>query len=98
MGFQKGYDPKRNYEGRPKGSISPISRIRQIFNENPERFEAFLESYLTDEKNHKHIVEMLDGKPFQRTDVTSGGDKINITFDSVYNNEATRGPEDSSKG
>lgn len=66
-----------NYsQGRPKGSVSPITKVKQIFEENPEKFEAFVNAYMTDEKNLKHVVEMLDGKPHQATDVTTGGDKI----------------------
>ena len=54
-----------NPGGRPKGSVSPITRIRQIFAEQPDAFEAFVASYLANEQNQKHIVEMIDGKPKQ---------------------------------
>lgn len=71
--FQKGDDPRRNLEGRPEGSISPITRLKQIFKENPEKFEKFVQDYGEDPMNRKHIVEMIDGKPKQ----TLAGDKDN---------------------
>lgn len=49
--------------GRPKGSISVITRLKQIFQENPDDFEAFIRKYKENPMNEKHIVEMIDGKP-----------------------------------
>lgn len=60
--------------GRPPGSISPITKVKQIFEEDPERFKEFIESYIEDPANRKHIVEMIDGKPQQ--DITSKGERI----------------------
>lgn len=54
-----------NPSGRPEGSISPITRLKQIFNENPDDFEAFIKRYKENPLNEKHIVEMIDGKPKQ---------------------------------
>lgn len=59
-----------NPAGRPKGSISPITRIRQIFEESPEAFEQFIKGYMEDPDNRKHLVEMLDGKPKQALDIS----------------------------
>ena len=58
-----------NPNGRPKGSVSPKDRIRQMFESNPEQFDDFLDEYIKDPQNKKHVVEMLDGKPNQSTDV-----------------------------
>lgn len=63
-----------NPDGRPEGSISPITRVKQIFQENPEKFKEFIENYIEDPANRKHIVEMIDGKPKQ--DVTSAGEAL----------------------
>lgn len=63
-----------NPKGRPKGTTSPITRVKQIFEESPEEFDAFIKNYMADPLNRKHIVEMIDGKPVQ--DVTSKGEKI----------------------
>lgn len=65
-----------NPAGRPPGAISVIKRVREKFADNPEAFEAFIAEYIEDPANRKHVVEMLDGKPQQKTDITSGGDKI----------------------
>lgn len=55
--------------GRPKGSISPKDRIRHMFELNPSKFDEFLEDYLDDPNNRKHVVEMLDGKPNQAVEL-----------------------------
>ena len=62
MPFQKGHPPMG---GRPEGSISPITKIRQIFKDNPESFDRFVREYMEDPQNRRHLVEMLDGKPKQ---------------------------------
>ena len=59
--FKKGQSG--NPLGRPKGSISPIGAVKKIFEENPAEFAAFLEEYVKNPNNAKHIVEMIDGKP-----------------------------------
>jgi|SRR3990167_4084150 len=70
-----------NPTGRPLGSISVITMLRQMFADNPEDFKKFVKSYKTNKDNQRHIVEMLDGKPKQ----TIAGDKENplriITID-----------------
>jgi len=59
--------------GRPKGSISPIARLKQMFEEDPQKFEKFVKDYGDDPANRKHVVEMIDGKPKQ----TIAGDSEN---------------------
>jgi hypothetical protein len=60
--------------GRPKGSLSAITRVKQIFENEPELFEQFIRDYIDDAGNRKHIVEMLDGKPKQNVTL-EGGEK-----------------------
>jgi len=52
-----------NPAGRPKGSLSVIGSIKQIFESDPEQFQEFINKYLKDPRNRQHIVEMIDGKP-----------------------------------
>jgi hypothetical protein len=52
--------------GRPKGSISLITRLKQRLEEDPRAAEAFLDRYFTNPNNEKHVVEMVDGKPNQK--------------------------------
>lgn len=59
--FQKGVSG--NPAGRPKGSLSVIGSIKQMFENNPEQFQEFINKYLKDPRNRQHIVEMIDGKP-----------------------------------
>ena len=63
-----------NPTGRPKGSISPITRVREIFKEDPEGYELWVKSYIKDPANQKHIIEMLEGKPKQQ--VEHGGEAV----------------------
>jgi len=75
----KGRFPKgvvQNPEGRAVGSISPITKVRQIFREDPNGFEAWVKEYIKDPKNRRHIVEMLDGSPKHNVDVTTDGEKL----------------------
>lgn len=65
-----------NPNGRPPGSISPRDKIRQMFEANPDDFEGFLEAYINDPKNRRHVVELLDGKPHQHIDHTTGGKEL----------------------
>ena len=65
-----------NLAGRPKGSLSPKDRIRQMFEANPDDFDEFLQNYLNDKMNYKHVVELLDGKPHQSVDHTTKGKEL----------------------
>jgi hypothetical protein len=84
--FQKGDDPRRNLNGRPKGSLSVIGRLKQMWEENPEDFEEFVKEYKKDPQNRKHITEMIDGKPKQ--DIKMEGD-LTINVISYGNNPTT---------
>jgi hypothetical protein len=61
--FKSGKDWNGNALGRPKGSLSVIGSIKQMFEEHPDQFQEFIEKYLRDPRNRQHIVEMIDGKP-----------------------------------
>lgn len=73
-----------NPAGRPKGSISPITKIKQIFEEKPEVFQEFVTEYMADPANRKHLVEMLDGKPRQNIGLDGGAEGLAIIFDSAF--------------
>ena len=34
-----------------------------MFEDDPTLFESFIREYMVNPMNHKHIVEMIDGKP-----------------------------------
>lgn len=71
--FKKGQSG--NPAGRPPG-ISPRQRIKAKFEEDPEAFDDFLEKYINDPRNRKHVVELLDGKPHQSVDLTTAGKEL----------------------
>jgi hypothetical protein len=54
-----------NPKGRPEGVVSVVQKLRKRFRENPAEFEDFLDKYIKNPNNQKHIAEMLDGKPAQ---------------------------------
>jgi hypothetical protein len=41
MPFKKGYDPKRNYNGRPKLGLTTAERIRDAMNEPAKGLEGY---------------------------------------------------------
>lgn len=84
--FKAGFSGNPN--GRPVGSISVIDKLRQIYQDNPDKFQAFVERYAANESNDRHQVEMLDGKALQKTDLTSKGERLQIvalSFDEYSN-------------
>jgi len=75
MVFVKGYDPKRNYEGRPKGkTLKEFARDMLMSMEGDEKLE-----YLK-ELPKETVWKMAEGNPENKTDVTSDGK-------SLFNNE-----------
>jgi uncharacterized protein YeaO (DUF488 family) len=90
-----------NPAGRPKGSISPRDRIRQMFEKNPDDFDEFLQEYLNNPMNHRHVVELLDGKPHQSIDHTTLGKElpqpiINVSTNDSHKEGSSDEEEDSS--
>ena len=89
MPFQKGDDPNRNMEGRPKGSLSVMGKLKQMWEENPEDFINFVNEYRKDPMSRRHITEMLDGKPRQPIDHDVKGElTINILEYAKGNNNS----------
>ena len=64
--------------GRPKGSVSIIGKIKQIWEENPEQFQAYVAEVMKDPKLRTELIRQVDGAPKQSTDITSGGQPISI--------------------
>jgi hypothetical protein len=84
--FVKGTAPG---PGRPKGSISVITKIKQQFEADPEGFDEFIERYKKNPMNEKHLVEMIDGKPNQKgeLEVTMPKPLLHAIFDNDSNQE-----------
>jgi len=87
--FKKGFDPKRNLEGRPKGSRSFTTKVKEALEKIADGKEytyeeAFIKAILKkaivdqDTGMMKTVWEQLDGKPLQRTELTGkdGSDLI----------------------
>lgn len=62
-----------NPNGRPKGKTIK-ERIQDWLEEHPEDMQAFVEHFV---KNQRDLAwQMLEGRPQQKTDVTSDGEKL----------------------
>ncbi len=66
--FIKGMAPKS--PGRPPGSISIMTRIKQKFEEDPELFEEYVDGILSDKMMRKEVVQQVDGKPRESIEIT----------------------------
>lgn len=64
-----------NPHGRPKGKTIK-ERVLDWLEEHPDDMEAFVEHFV--KKNRDLAWQMLEGRPSQQTDVTSGGKPIPI--------------------
>jgi len=53
-----------NPAGRPKG-VSIIGRLKQMWEEDPEDFEAYVKEIRKDKMMRREIVQQIDGKPIQ---------------------------------
>lgn len=79
--------------GRPQGSISIITRIKQKFEENPEFFETYVSEVLSDPKLRAEVIRQIDGAPRQSTDITSGGEQIQPLLVRFLDNESNGDPQ-----
>jgi len=90
--FKEGYDPRRNYDGRPKGSKNfttlwkeAVKKIAKMRDEelDPDDVElvlvkkAFKKASEGNFKFYKDIMDRVYGKATQKTDITTGGKPIN---------------------
>lgn len=64
-----------NPHGRPKGKTIK-ERVLDWLEDHPDDMEAFVEHFV--KKNRDLAWQMLEGRPSQQTDVTSGGKPIPI--------------------
>ena len=55
-----------NPNGRPVGSLSITTRIRQMLNEDPKLYQSLCDFYVKDDKMRDLLWRMLDGQPQQK--------------------------------
>ncbi len=86
--FKAGDDPRRNLEGRPKGSknfttlfdeaIIKIAEEGEVSDVEIELVKRAVKKAMTgDYSFYRDVMDRKFGKPVQPTDVTSGGETIN---------------------
>lgn len=71
-----------NPKGRPKGSLSFITRIKKILEEEPDKFEEICRYYINDKRMRDLLIKMVDGMPKQSIDhgLDDNVDEIEITI------------------
>lgn len=69
-----------NPHGRPKGKTIK-ERIREFLEDNPEKMDAFVKYFA--EESRELAFQMLEGKPSAEVDITSKGESITTTPESL---------------
>jgi hypothetical protein len=72
--FKSGDEWTGNANGRPKGTFSLKTLIIKRLQENPEQTEKIINDLLL--KDQGLVLQMIDGRPNQATDITTDGEKI----------------------
>lgn len=86
----KGFMPGQsgNPAGRPKGSFSPMTILRKHYEEHPEDLLEFINRYRTNPINDKHQMEMFDGSPQKKVEIS---DLTQISTEHKYIEEIDEG-------
>jgi len=100
-----------NPNGRPKGAVSLVTKVREALDRIHEGTETRYDELLiqstlkdaikTDGQSRRMIFQYLEGMPIQRTDLTTKGDKIVFIPSEIANKneiETTSQPEPNSEG
>lgn len=83
--FKEGDDPRRNTDGKNKGSVSLTTAVKEFLKEKAKDGETYesklkkaavLRAISKSDVLMKEIWDRIDGKVKQETDITSGGEKI----------------------
>ena len=88
---EKGQFPKGvsgNLAGKPVGTISIMSKIKQIWADNPKEFEQWVKDAMKDKMLRREIIQQVDGKPVQPI-AGVDGQPIVINFTRYGDNKPT---------
>src|SRR3990167_7256603 len=90
--FKKGKDKRRNTTGKNKGSLSMTTKIREFLMEygkdgetNADKLKRamVLRAITKSDVLAKEILDRIDGKVVQPTDITTGGKPIGQLLDNL---------------
>ena len=70
--FKKGQSG--NPAGRPKGSVSIMTRVKQILRDEPDRLEEIARDLIKDKKLRVELIRQVDGMPKQSIEEKHSGD------------------------
>lgn len=98
--FEKGDDPRRNLEGRPKGAKNfdtlfeeALKRIADANNKNPDEFDVDIVAKgleMARKGDYRFWKDLLDrrfGKALEKHEVSGSG--LIISFDQSFKNDST---------
>ena|SRR3990167_5049547 len=83
-----------NSKGRPKEKTIK-ERVREWLEEHPDDMESFVKHFV--KKNKELAWQMLEGRPQQETDITSGGKPIYIPSELIPKNDLPQSTEPDSE-
>lgn len=85
-----------NPEGKKKGTISILAKIKDYLREHPEKMEQLVKYYVENEKMRELLWKMIDGSPRQQVDMETRttvvqldsdiAQKYNVTSSQTENN------------
>ena len=52
--------------GRPKGSVSIMTQIKNFLEDNPDKMKELVDYYLDDKGMRALLLQMVDGRPSQQ--------------------------------
>ena len=71
-----------NLNGRPKGTISILTKVKKYLKEHPDKFEELIAYYIDNRKMRELLWKMIDGMPRQSHEIggKEGGLPVQITY------------------
>ena len=81
-----------NLNGRPKGTISILTKVKKYLKEHPDKFEELIAYYIDNRKMRELLWKMIDGMPRQSHEIggKDGGLPVQITYKIEKNEDGSK--------
>lgn len=77
--------------GRPKGSVSIVTRVKQMLKEDPDLLQQIAEEFLSDRRLRQELIRQIDGSPRQQIEMEHKG---SISLIQILNDAEKKRKED----